>query len=339
VTDGPVKEDSLVEAEMLVEAEVIERNSIEVPGIIPAEDGPVIGLAGDDTLDKHLRREMMKEERAIAMQFHGGATWVYAALTVTCFAIWVSLFPLAILGYLGPVGLTLGFLFSTFCAAYGFIPSHEAMHSNIYPRGHKLYWVNELTGHLSTIPIALGFGVARLTHMEHHKYTNDPQLDPDYTDGAPNWWQAILKTWWNRQPGVEGSVHRYKKMMVDMNTPASRKAAMQTTILQLVMLGTFFGMAWSGYAIEVAVLWWLPRQVGLSWIRYWLSWAPHHPQERGRYKNTKIFRARLGYWASMAMEYHLIHHLYPGIPNHRQKEAYHAMKDVLRRQGVDVSAH
>ena len=41
----------------------------------------------------------------------------------------------------------------------------------------------------------------------------------------------------------------------------------------------------------------------------------------------------------MAMEYHLIHHLYPGIPNHRQKEAYHAMKDVLRRQGVDVSAH
>jgi len=89
------------------------------------------------------------------------------------------------MGLLGPVGLALGCVFATFCAAYGFIPSHEAMHSNIYPRGHKHYWANELTGHLSTVPIALGFGVARLTHMEHHKHTNDAELDPDYTTVLP----------------------------------------------------------------------------------------------------------------------------------------------------------
>ena len=324
MSDGPVRDDDTLLRELL-----------DAPG----GDALALPLAADDELDKHTRRTLRKEEREIAMQFHGGRMWVYAALTIACFAIWVSLFPLAIMGLLGPVGLALGCVFATFCAAYGFIPSHEAMHSNIYPRGHKHYWANELTGHLSTVPIALGFGVARLTHMEHHKHTNDAELDPDYTDGAPNWWKAILKTWWNRQPGVEGSVMRYKRMMVDMDTPASRRAALETTALQLVMFGTFFGMAWSGYAIEVALLWWLPRQVGLSWIRFWLSWAPHHPLERGRYRNTRIFKARLGYWASMAMEYHLIHHLYPGILNHRQREAYHALKDVLRRQGVDVSAH
>lgn len=319
--------------------DLLQRDAVEPLEIIPAIDGPVIALDADDSFDRYTRSALMKEERAIALGFHGGMMWIYAALTVTCFAVWVSLFPLAIMGVLGPVGLAAGFVFATFCAAYGFIPSHEAMHSNIYPRGHRLYWVNELTGHLATIPIALGFGVARLTHMEHHRHTNDAELDPDYTDGAPNWWKAILKTWWNRQPGVEGSVMRYKRMMADMDTPASRRAVTETTVLQLVMFATFFGMAWSGYAIEVALLWWLPRQVGLSWIRYWLSWAPHNPQERGRYKNTRIFKARLGYWASMAMEYHLVHHLYPGIPNHRQREAYHALKDVLRRQGVDVSAH
>ncbi len=327
MTDGPVRDDTLM------------RDVIEMPTITPIEDRPAISLEADDALGGHTRRELIKEEREIAMRFHGGRTWVYAALTIGCFLVWLSFFPLAIMGLLGPVGLTIGFCFSAFVAAYGFIPSHEAMHSNVFPRGHKLYWLNELTGHLSTIPIALGFGVARLTHMEHHRHTNDPALDPDYTDGAENWWKAIVKTWWNRQPGVEGSVHRYKRMMADMDTPASRRAVKQTTLLQLVMLGTFFSMAWAGYAIEVAVLWWLPRQVGLSWIRFWLSWAPHHPQERGRYQNTRIFKARLGYWASMAMEYHLIHHLYPGIPNHRQREAYHALKDVLRRQGVDVSAH
>jgi beta-carotene hydroxylase len=322
LTDGPIMDD-------IVDAAVV----------TPLEDGPIVGLAADDTLDRHTRNQLIREERAIALQFHGGRMWVYAVLTVACFAVWLSFFPLVLLDVLSGWWLAPACAFATFICAYGFIPSHEAMHSNIYPRGHKRYWVNEFTGFLATIPIALGFGVARLTHMEHHRYTNDPEKDPDYTDGAENWWKAILKTWWNRQPGVEGSVMRYKRMMVDMDTPLSRRATKETTILQLVMFATLFSFAWMGYAIEVALIWWLPRQLGLSWIRFWLSWAPHNPQRKGRYENTRIFKARLGYWASMAMEYHLIHHLYPGIPNHRQREAYHALKDVIARQGVDVSAH
>ena len=105
--------------------------------------------------------------------------------------------------------------------------------------------ITQVTEEVVEIFAALGFGVARLTHMEHHKHTNDPELDPDYTDGAPNWWKAIIKTWWNRQPGVEGSVHRYKRMMADMDTPASRRAVTETTVLQLAMFATFFAMAWS----------------------------------------------------------------------------------------------
>jgi beta-carotene hydroxylase len=302
-------------------------------------DAPALPLAPDGELDSYVRRDLFREERAIARQFHGGRMWPYPVLTVACFGIWASLFPLAIMGQLGPWGLAAGCLFATFCCAYGFIPSHEAMHSNIVAPGRRHYWANELTGFLATIPIALGFGVARLTHMEHHSHTNDPELDPDFTDGAPSAWKAVLGTWWNRQPGVEGSVHRYKRMMVDMDTPASRRAAMETTLLQLLMFGTLFAMAWSGYAIEAALLWWLPRQIGLSWIRYWLSWAPHHPQHRGRYQSTRIFKTRWGHWASLGMQFHAIHHLYPKIPNHRTKPAFFAMKDVLARRGMDVSAH
>lgn len=303
-------------------------------------DGPAIPLPEGSELDSHVRRDLLREERSIAMAYHGSPyMWVYPVLTTLCFAAWLSLFPLAIMGVISGWGLAAACAFSTFCCAYGFIPSHEAMHSNIYPKGGKLHWINEWTGFIATIPIAMGFGIARLTHMEHHSHTNDPELDPDYTDGAPNVFRAIAKTWWNRQPGVEGSVHRYKKMMVDMNTPLSRKAATETTILQLIMMATFFGMAWAGYAIEVALIWWLPRQLGLSWIRYWLSWAPHHPQKRGRYENTRLFKTRWGHWASMGMQFHAIHHLYPGIPNHRTKPAYFAMKEVLRQRGVDVSAH
>jgi beta-carotene hydroxylase len=99
-------------------------------------------------------------------------------------------------------------------------------------------------------------------------------------------------------------------------------------------------MACTGYAIEAALIWWLPRHIGLSYIRFYLSWAPHHPREGrlGRYENTKVFKSRLGHVLSMGMETHLVHHLYPGIPNHRTRAAYFALKPVLQQRGVDVSA-
>ena len=76
MTDGPLEDDL--------------RQEIEAPLVTPAADGPAIGLQGDDTLDRHLRRELLKEERAIALPFHGGRMWVYPVLTVACFALWAS---------------------------------------------------------------------------------------------------------------------------------------------------------------------------------------------------------------------------------------------------------
>jgi beta-carotene hydroxylase len=39
----------------------------------------------------------------------------------------------------------------------------------------------------------------------------------------------------------------------------------------------------------------------------------------------------------MGMETHLVHHLYPQIPNHRTRAAFKALKPVLQQRGVDVS--
>jgi hypothetical protein len=88
VTDGPLKEEDALLREVL-----------DAPG----GDALALPLLGDDELDKHARRSLRKEEREIAMRFHSGRMWVYAALTVGCFLVWVSLFPLAIMGLLGPL--------------------------------------------------------------------------------------------------------------------------------------------------------------------------------------------------------------------------------------------
>ena len=63
------------------------------------DDDRAISLPGGDALDTHTRRDLLREERTIAMGFHGSRyMWVYPVLTTLCFAAWVSCFPLAIAG-------------------------------------------------------------------------------------------------------------------------------------------------------------------------------------------------------------------------------------------------
>ncbi len=300
-----------------------------------AGDAPAMPL-GPDGLDRYTRRDLRKEEIAIAREFHGGQMWIYAAAAFGCFAVWLAFFPLAIMGL---INLPLACVLSCIFATGGYVTSHEAMHSNIARPGEKLRWLNEAVGAVSTIPIVFPFSMARLMHLEHHYHCNHPVKDPDYTDEAPNMWAAWYKTWYNRQPGVDGSIHHYKRILTEMGTPEARRALKETMLLQLVFMGVLFSMAWGGYAIEAAAVWWLPRHVGLSYIRFYLSWAPHHPREGklGRYENANLFKSRLGHVLSMGMETHLIHHLYPAIPNHRTRAAYVALKPILKARGVDVS--
>ena len=302
-----------------------------------APGGSVMPLLGPDGLDRHVRRDLRKQEIAVARQFMGGTMWPYVVAAWGCFAIWLSFFPLAIMGWLNlPLACVLSCIFAT----GGYVTSHEAMHSNIVRPSSRHYWINEWVGKVSTIPIVFPFSMARLMHLEHHYHCNDPQKDPDYTDEAPNALMAWYKTWYNRQPGVDGSIHAYKRILAEMGTPEAAKALSDTLKLQLVFMAVLFAMAWSGYAIEAALIWWLPRHVGLSYIRFYLSWAPHHPREgrTGRYENTKVFKSRLGHVLSMGMETHLIHHLYPNSPTHRTKEAYFALKPILAQRGVDTSS-
>ncbi|ABC62608.1 fatty acid desaturase [Erythrobacter litoralis] len=310
---------------------------VVVPETDRSGDAPAIPLRPDEGLDKYARVELLKQEREIAAKYHGGPMWGYVVAAFIGFAVWVAMFPLTMFGVVHPL---IALVVSTFITVAGYVTCHEAMHDNIAKRGSKDRWMNQWVGEVSLIPIAVPFSMGKVTHLEHHKHCNDPDNDPDYTDEAPNIWAAWYKTWWNRQPRVDGTINRYKRACENLGTPEANKALKQTVYVQLFYLATLFTMAWNGYAIAAAVCWWLPRQLGLSWIRFFLSWAPHHPREghTGRYDQAYIFKSRIGHFFSMCMETHLIHHLYPGIPNHRTKAAYQEMKPVLEKRGVDCSA-
>lgn len=280
---------------------------------------------------------LRKEEFGIARSFHAGPRWPYCAAALAGFSIWLGLFPLTILHLVNPL-VACGS--ATLITIASFVIGHEAMHGNLGGKRDKSFDFNGLVGWISLVPAVIPFTVARITHAAHHGHCNDPLRDPDFCDNASSGGKALIKTWYNRQPGVPGVNFHYKRVLNDIATPEAATALRHGIVFQLTYLATLFTLAWTGHALTAAMVWWLPRQLALSYIRLMFSWAPHHPRTlgAGRYANTRVFHSHLGHLLSMGMQYHLIHHLYPNMLIHQNKPAFDAMRHILVERGVDCSA-
>jgi len=298
---------------------------------VKADVSPATTLPAD--LSALSPKELLALEKQIADRFMGGLAWGSVLWGLGNLAVWLSLFPLTLSGVLP---LWIAFPIATLCVMLSYLPSHEAQH-RIYAReGQPLFWLNELVGNVSTIPLVMPYRVARLTHLEHHKHTNHPELDPDIGAKARNGWDLILKSIAGRQPGAK-AMKSYAATLARLGTPEAKRAGIEALLWQLTYLGVLFALSWSGHALEAALLWWLPRHIGLTYIQFYLSWAPHHPATgQGRYNDTRAFRSRLGNIGSMGMQFHIVHHLYPRIPLMRTPAAYWALRPVLEARGCDL---
>ncbi|MFN3211478.1 MAG: fatty acid desaturase [Henriciella sp.] len=275
--------------------------------------------------------ELLRMERDIAARHIDKFPYLAVIWAFTNFFVWLSLWPLVMFGV---IPLWLGFIIATVNIALSYLPSHEAQHDIIAKPGSKLRWLNQLVGHISIIPLVLPYRVAKYTHMEHHKHANDPEKDPDYASHANGPLDAIWRSIYYRQPRAEGGLNAYGAILERIGR---QDVVLDGVIYQLIHFGILFALAWSGYAIEAALLWWLPRHIGLTYIQFYLSWAPHHPGDTtGRYRDTRSFRSVLGNIGSLGMQYHIIHHLHPRIPLYRTPRAYWELKPILEARGCNV---
>lgn len=276
-------------------------------------------------------KTLMQREQDIARKYMGGTPWAAVFWGLGNLAVWLTLWPAVLLGYLP---LWAGFIIATANVILCYLPSHEAQHDIIARPGTKLRWLNELVGHLSTIPLALPYRVARLTHLEHHKHTNDPVRDPDYSMRANGPVHMIWVSLKNRQPRSNRGLRGYACVLRRIGRS---DVLLDGTIYQIAYYGTLCGFAWAGFGIEALLLWWLPRHIGTAYIQFFLSWAPHHPaQATGRYRNTRAWRSRLGMVGSMGMQFHIVHHLHPTIPLTRTPAAFRELRPVLEARGCRI---
>ncbi|MFT4569832.1 MAG: beta-carotene hydroxylase [Hyphomicrobiaceae bacterium] len=283
-----------------------------------------------DRPDRPNRAEQ-RAEMAIAKKYQGRVPWEMVAWGLGNTCVWMTIWPLT---FSGVLPLWVAFIASTICITLSYLPSHEAQHSIIGAEGTSLRWLNQLVGHVSTIPLVLPYRIAWITHRRHHAHANDPELDPDRYNAGANWWESVWHGILGRQPGAQSA---YRTLGQESGDPEIARALVEGVAMSVTYYAILAGLAWSGYALEALFVWWLPRQIATSYIQLFLSWAPHYPmEEKGRYRDTRAWRSPIGTIATMGMEYHIIHHLYPSIPLIQTGPAYWEMRDLLVARGCRI---
>ncbi len=280
--------------------------------------------------------ELTRLERQIARKYMNKLSIPMVLWPIANLTCWLALWPLVMTGVMP---LWVGFIIATVNVTLSYLPSHEAQH-DIYARpGDKLRWLNEAIGHLSLIPMAYGYRILRLTHLEHHKHTNTPELDPDHIyNNGKTLWETIRLNIASYQPSSKSS-QSYAACLERIGTPEAKRAYLEQIGILLAHMAVLFTCAAYGYALEALLLWWLPLKLAVIYIRIYLSWLPHYPGDAtGRYKDTRGFSSWLGVWSSLAMTAHIVHHLHPRIPLDKTPAALRELYPILEARNCDLLA-
>lgn len=246
-------------------------------------------------------------------------------LTLGCLSLWSANLAAAMLG-LVPLWLTalLGGVASFIC----FTPMHDASHKSIT----RTSWPNELIGRLCAITLVGPFPAFRYLHLAHHRHTNEDHEDPDLWSGRGPWFLLPLR--WLTQ-----DLHYYAFYFMRIKERPIRESGeiVATLTTYGVIIAALFAL---GYGELAVAAWLIPGRIGLTLLAFSFDYLPHRPHaipaKEDRFKATVV---RPVWWMTPVLlyqNYHLIHHLYPGVPFYRYASVWRDRREELLAKGADV---
>jgi len=277
-------------------------------------------------LDQKIPDEFsFEKEKAIAKSLSQRFQWEMVAIGMGQATIFLSLWPLTLMGY---IPLWAGFLIATLCACMAYLPSHEAQHGN-YSRGNpKRRWIDSLVGNFTLITLIYPYEILRVTHMKHHAYTNHPKKDPDYDNQHAS---SVAKLAIQVLDGTSVDYSKYEEVFAEdaaFQKGFKKGALIGLTYRAVLMIAVFL------LPLHTLFLWWLPAKLGTVYTTTFFSWYPHLKTEQGRYKDTRFWQHWMPRYINHSMQLHFIHHLHPSIGHFDEPKAIEVLKPFLIARGV-----
>ena len=208
-----------------------------------------------------------------------------------------------------PLGILLSFLFTL---------EHEATHKTPFASERLNEWVGWACGLVLILP----FTWFRYFHLAHHRFTHDPERDPELLAGqAPQSWAGYLLhvSGWRYWRGmvVQFCLLVAGRGMADY-IPVSAGARVVAEARGMAVIYAIAGASLF-YSPALFWIWILPSLIGQPFVRLYLM------AEHGRcahvadmFANTRTtYTTALIRWLAWNMPYHAEHHAMPNVPFHK----------------------
>lgn len=224
-----------------------------------------------------------------------------------------------------------------------FTPMHDATHSSVAKRPYR--FVNELVGWLCSVPfIAVPHSLFRWLHLRHHKYTNDPELDPDYMVPPTGIWSFM-------QFPVD-TIANWIRTIYKYGDSIDRSTCISSILFFLFEIAVITYAIHHGFGSCLLWYWFLPMLCAMVFLAYVFDHLPHHAHEatasQSVYACTAtldgIFNVEHGEswwlftWLTLGQNYHSIHHIFPTLPWYAYERVWHGHRNEFLKAGVPLQS-
>ncbi len=255
----------------------------------------------------------------------------YGTIVVVGFLIWLVS---SIYGMVWALPLIVA---QSYFVAFLFMIVHETAHKTAF-RSRAL---NLAVGHLSSFAIGLPYEYYCLFHWDHHRYTQDPNRDPELLVGQIPASDTQLAIAYSGLRQVAFRVRLMLRHALTGNATApwipEAKRHIVVNEARLYLAG-YIVLLLASIALQTTLLLWVwvvPVIVGQLFLRPYL-YAEHTGCERTRsaFQNTRTtYTGMFVKWFAWNMPYHVEHHAYPSIPFHALPKLNEIVADQIVYRG------
>ena len=233
-----------------------------------------------------------------------------------------------------------------------FVLGHDCGHRSFSRRK----WVNTVVGHICLSPLANSYHAWRVTHDHHHAYTQLRGQDVDWASylvtreeyeatrpslvtriGYAIPFGAFFWIWWN---SLERAVAIHRVLSLEVFAREKRRLRTSSVVVALTVLAIYGGLWYATGFWGMLKYYGVPAMVAMA--TGWVIIAIQHANEdsllyeknawtpaKGQVVST--FDTRFPRWLEVlwcGINFHIPHHVSPGIPWYNLEKAAHALREA-----------
>lgn len=239
-------------------------------------------------------------------------------------------FGVSYLYLLGELPLISMILINGFAVYVAFTPLHDATHRT----ASGSHVVNDLLGTIACFALLPGITtrIYRYLHLEHHRYSGDPNKDPDEPFVATH---PVLLPFVLASADILWTVWYIRHWF---DRPVTERVEFT--------FGIMFYVGWhvvwllSPYAMEFFLIWMIPQRIGMFCVTYFFAHIQHPKDvlwEEAPFQATVFIKTHfLVRILMLGQTVHCLHHLMPSVPFYRYHKAWNLGKTLFEKQHVPV---